>query len=624
MSWKHWANMIVSSGLLLPCAMAGVSETTEQQGVSVTLSIERPSNDAKNMNAPLSAGEPLLVQFHVEDNSHSPLSGLYPAAWIHPSDADNARTPEQCLSKVKAFIGGSLLSRAEIDLNVYYVLTLNQDASISVVDPLFGFGGSKLLTMLPLHSVGYDWAVADKANKVFVSLPATNEIAAIDTLAWQVGHLRSNGQWTKPTKVALPAGQPYLWTLVEQGVAVFNPKPLALTKLIATCNSPSAIAFSGDGRFAYLLNKTTVDVIDTLSFAIIQSIGLGENPTAMAYSGLAKELYITHANTGEIWAIDEQHRIVKKLQSEPGIAALQFEPNGRWGFLLNPSTNRLSVIDAARHKIVQTGRVEQEPESISFSDRLAYIRHKGSANLLMIALDDANLGKENTAIPVIDTPGGDQSPGLIDTPSGADGIVQVPTGSAVLVSNYRDQAVYFYKEGMAAPMGQFNNYGKSPRAVLAIDHSLTEKAAGSYSTSATIPKAGHYQAVYFMDSPRILHCFNFNVAPAANETSLTSLPTILVSEDNEQDIFKTGDKARLQFIARIDDTDSPVQNQPFNVDILLTSGLWRQQVSGISNGNGEIAVEFTPPLPGMYDVYVSSPNKRYPLAKQTFSYEAIR
>ncbi len=123
------------------------------------------------------------------------------------------------------------------------------------------------------------------------------------------------------------------------------------------------------------------------------------------------------------------------------------------------------------------------------------------------------MGRENAEIPVVDTPGGNYPPGIIDIQAGGEGIVQAPGSNAVLISNYRDKVVYFYKEGMAAPMGQFNNYSKSPRAVLAVDRSLSERQSrGTYSTSVTLPAAGTYEAVYFMDSPRVIHCFPFEVS----------------------------------------------------------------------------------------------------------------
>ena len=42
---------------------------------------------------------------------------------------------------------------------------LNQEPNISVIDPLLGFGGSKLVTLVMLKSPGEDWAItADRSN----------------------------------------------------------------------------------------------------------------------------------------------------------------------------------------------------------------------------------------------------------------------------------------------------------------------------------------------------------------------------------------------------------------------------------------------------------------------------
>ena len=46
--------------------------------------------------------------------------------------------------------------------------------------------------------------------------------------------------------------------------------------------------------------------------------------------------------------------------------------------------------------------------------------------------------------------------------------------------------VYYYKEGMAAPMGSFSNYGRRPRAVRVVDRSLREQSPGIYRTEARL------------------------------------------------------------------------------------------------------------------------------------------
>ena len=79
-------------------------------------------------------------------------------------------TQAPTLAKTKSLLEGGLFSKPDIDLNAYYVLALNEDPTISVVDPLFGFGGSKLLAMVPLKSRGDDWVLSadQRANEVDV------------------------------------------------------------------------------------------------------------------------------------------------------------------------------------------------------------------------------------------------------------------------------------------------------------------------------------------------------------------------------------------------------------------------------------------------------------------------
>ena len=63
-------------------------------------------------------------------------------------------------------------------------MALNDEATISVVDPLFGFGGTKLLALIPLSAPGIDWVLTEDQSRLFVSL--ANAVAVIDTHTWKV------------------------------------------------------------------------------------------------------------------------------------------------------------------------------------------------------------------------------------------------------------------------------------------------------------------------------------------------------------------------------------------------------------------------------------------------------
>ena len=44
----------------------------------------------------------------------------------------------------------------------------------------------------------------------------------------------------------------------------------------------------------------------------------------------------------------------------------------------------------------------------------------------------------------------------------------------MLVANPADKMIYFYAEGMAAPMGSFQNYRRDPKALLVLENGLRE------------------------------------------------------------------------------------------------------------------------------------------------------
>lgn len=569
---------------------------------------------ASDLSGTLLEGQSAAFEFAINDANNIPLSGLYPAAWIHPSSIDEEGSDKVCLDKVKTFIGGTLLSRAELDLNVYYVLTMNQDATIAVVDPLFGFGGSKLLTMLSLNGPGYDWAINQNQDQVIVSVPSANQLALIDVAGWRVSSTSDQVSLNNPRDLFIQPDQQYLWVLDDDGVAVFDLDSMQLHDRINTKAKPVSLEFSDDGVIAYLVTEKSIDIIDLASLTTARSIKHQGGGVSIDYSSRANELYLRHHATGDIWALDGQSdKPDVMISSAPGIGSLRFSPDGRWGILVNTDKDNLSIIDVAKGRIVQSGTVASKPEYIAFSDNIAYIRHAGSSDLYMIPLDDRDLGREGADIPTVDTPGGDRPAGQTDFPSGGDGIVQAPGSNAVLVANYHDKAVYFYKEGMAAPMGQFNNYGKHPRSVMAIDHSLRERdQKGTYSSYAALPVSGRYEAVMFMDSPRVVKCFPFIIGDA-NEIAKTALQGVTISDLISTKLLSRTSNSLRYLVDGAVSTDTE-----FTVDIYLASGQWRDSLRVKLNKDKVLAFDFTPPRSGLYSIRLN--NRTLPRPRE-FTYD---
>ena len=627
-----WVCLVLTPGQ----AYSALAET-EKEGVRVEFtlqSVASPEQDA------FIAGKPHLFNFDIRDTTTgSPLKGLYPAAWVHskmPGD-EQAGKEQACKRKLSAFLGGSLFSQAEVDLNVYHVLTLNDDASVSVVDPLFGFGGSKLLNMVSLPGVGYDWVSNQQGDAVYVSIPERNALARINTYQWQVDATLEGEQWSQPGELAIQADQHYLWLAVADGIAVFEQAHFRFVKKISlasereTSNQKIALTefvFSPDSRYLYVADKNNdvLHIIDTTTLTKLKTLDVGQQPAYMAYSELAQALYISHEGDGRVVVIDgHRHEIIAEQVSEPGLGMIRFEPRGRLAFMVNPTTNELSILDAAQNRIVQSGPVDKGPEAISFSDELAYIRHRGSHTVLMITLADPNIGREGRPIPVVDTPAGDHPPGDIAVPTPAPGIIQAPGADAVLIANSGDKTVYFYKEGMAAPMGQFGNYGKSPRAILAIDRSLKERQQdGSYQTVAKLPsKPGKYDVVYFMDTPRIIDCFEVQV-----ETDQQLKPkndAIAIQQLSASTKFLAGQEVSLQFkLQSVTASELEAkESSSLTAVVMLSSGIWSQRFNVHSDLDGKVKLDFTPPLAGVYRVYFDSDVLNLAPNRHRFVYEVL-
>src|SRR5258708_21781279 len=124
-------------------------------GISVVFSMSRAGNEPQSGSPALREGDDIRFRFELRDvTSHQPLTGGTPAAWIDRRAGGQPSDAQSCHQRVQRLLEASFMSRAAVDLNSYYVLSLNDNATVSVVDPLFGYGNSKLLAMVALKSRG--------------------------------------------------------------------------------------------------------------------------------------------------------------------------------------------------------------------------------------------------------------------------------------------------------------------------------------------------------------------------------------------------------------------------------------------------------------------------------------
>jgi YVTN family beta-propeller protein len=570
-------------------------EVFSEQGVSIQFSATSKAV----------AGEETTIRFKITGtNGRVPLSNLRPVAWIDQRQAAQPPTAAECREKVKAFLQASFTKRPTIDLNAYLILALNNEPNISVIDPLSGFGGSKLYTLISLQSPGEDWVMTADNKRVYVSMPQSNQVAVIDVPSWKV--IANIEAGAKPTRVALQHDQRYLWVGNEDGVAVIDTTTGRLAGQIKTGLGPHEIGFNDDDGIAYVTNKEagTVTIIDIGKLAAVDEIKTGSRPTAIAFSSLSKTAYVANEGDGSIVAIGDLKRgVVARIRAEPGIRTINIPDEGRYGFAVNSARGVVYVFDLSSNHMVHTVPVGPGADQISFTKQFAYVRSMASEFVTMIKI--AELGKEAS---ITRFPAGQRAPGESPATSIAPAIVPAPEEGSVLVANPADKMIYYYTEGMAAPMGSFQNYKRDPRALLVLDNSLRETERGIYTSTVRLPAPGKYDVVFLLDSPRLINCFELSVAenpalPTKPDTSVKIEPLV------KQALANVGERFTIRFKVLDAKSGSPKLNlQDITVLVFLAPGIWQQREAARPAADGVYEMSFVPPQPGVYYIFFQSPS----------------
>lgn len=585
-------------------------QTVEEMGISVKCTLTAVSSSGPRET--IRAGDDIEVRFEVTDSTtNSPITNLSPAAWI---DGKNLTSPEACHDKIESFLNGSLSARAEYNLNEFYVLALNDEPSITVVDPLFSYGGSRLLAMIPLRSPGEDWVLSADASRLYVTMPLVNLVGVIDTRIWELIDTVDVG--VQPTRIRMQPDGRYLWVscvdLTSGGqkgaVSVIDTTTFEAVDRLLLGDGHHDFTFSSDSQHAYVSNAQTgsVFVVDVQSLTRVATIDVGETAQGLVYSSSSECVYVVDGVGGNVVVIDDRTlKVIKRISDEPGLSVIKVAPNERFVLVANAKTDTVHVIDASRNAIVQTADVGPEPEQIIFSLNLAYVRSKGSEIVLMIPMDRFGKGGR---LSVVDFSGGHAPFGLAATPSLADGMAMVPSGLAAVVANPVDKTIYYYREGMAAPMGEFINYGREPRAVMVVDRSLEETAPGVYTTTVQVMRNGTFDVAFLLDSPRVVHCFDLEVATGPNEADPNGKAPVRIETSIDERNVHVGEPVVVRLKVRDQDTGQLVTNLRDVSVVAFATNNWQSRATTTELEDGVYEATIVPPHEGVYYLFCRVPS----------------
>ena len=527
-------------------------ETIFRKGMAVDFKVEPMVPE--RTGGKVMEGDFAEISFRISSaEDHEPLQGVYPGVWVdlvQTAEGEKKGVSLDCKNRVANYLQGLVGMRPMIDLNSYFVMVLNQDPSISVIDPVVGITGiTSLYTSIPLERPGADWAKTTDEKWLYVTMPRAGKVAAVNLDTFKVEKNLPAGEM--PMRAAIQPDEEYLWIGndiqggVKSGVTVIDIDTGEIVKSIDTGAGHHEITFSDDSRRAFVTNRESgaVTVIDTGKLEIIGQVDTGSVPISIAYSPLSDAVYAADGMSGIITVIDPESGLsFEKIEAKRGLGPMRFSNDGRWGFVVNPNENLVFVIDASTNKLAHTVKVDNKPFQVALTETFAYIRSLDSEHISMINLQELNRGGD---VIVNNFAAGVYPPSQVNDIRIADAMIPAAQDAAVLVASPADATVYYYMEGMNAPMGAFRNYGHKPRAVQIANRALKELEPGVYSTTVKVPMAGTFEVAFLNETPQFLHCFTMEAA--VNPKLERASDPVAVEYLNERESLVAGDEMKLRF-----------------------------------------------------------------------------
>ncbi|MHC4089364.1 MAG: YncE family protein [Planctomycetota bacterium] len=599
-----------------------------REGLSIEF-VARPAGSNVDGVNELTEGLTAEIGFRITDaNTGKPVRGLYPVAYmdmaagVAATQGQDAFRPYSCKDRVGLYLQGLVGIRPLIDLNSYFVMVMNQDPTISVIDPIIGIQGrTNLYAQVVLKRAGADWAKTEDQKRLFVSMPVADMVGVVDLERFVLTHNIPAGD--TPTRVVLQQDEKYLWVgndtrqPGQSGVTVIDAQTLQWVRHIPTGEGHHELALSADDRYAFVTNRNdgTVSVIDAQTLEKVKDLRLGPKPIALAYSALSRALYVADGETGEIAMVDDDLEVVTRIQTAPGLGPLRISHDGRWAIAVNPTVNQVYVIDTAGNRRVHTLAIDGRPFRLAFSDAFAYVRTLDTEYVHMINLAQLDRG----GAPIVTRfQAGKVAPGKVPDLSVAAPMVEAPGEAAMLVVSPADTTVYYYMEGMNAPMGNFRNYGHRPRAVQVVDRTLKERQPGVYSAKVRMPTAGTYDVAFLLDTPVMLHCFSVAAKPNPVFTPKKIAPLAVEYLLKDRRVT-AGETLQLRFRLTDPATQQP-QSDLQDVTVLYYPASMGRRDESLARpvGDGIYEADLQIRWPQAYYVYVASRSKQMPYGKLSY------
>jgi YVTN family beta-propeller protein len=157
-------------------------------------------------------------------------------------------------------------------------------------------------------------------------------------------------------------------TQQRSDVAIIDAADNQVVGGLALAGEAQQIAFSPNGRTAYVTTSQGVDVVNVASESVITVLRQFIDPHGVAVSPNGREVYVTDAQSGRVVVFSTAtNQVVGAIAVGQLPWQVVFSADGSTAYVANPDSNTVSVIDTATNSVSSTLQVTGDPDTLALT-----------------------------------------------------------------------------------------------------------------------------------------------------------------------------------------------------------------------------------------------------------------
>ncbi len=572
-----------------------------------------------------------------DEGTGRPLLGLDPFVWIGPrADGADALDEKGCSHVTAGLLSGGVRMDAQIALNKMYILSVNADGTVSVINPSVNLNSANLQSLIPLqgrptaahmdphrgvlfvgmrgHHQGPWQRGPGKAGPATAGRPGTGILAVADIRTASLS--RTVELTSEPVHLVGEPGGRRVWIVGSDGiVTAYDADKQRVAAVLSTEGSEVDVAFDEEGRRAFLSASQSgqVRVVDLDSLELINVVTLAPGRLRLAFAPSRKTLFLSNGTTGGLVALHpdalaalrpEQGAHMGGVPLATGVSSIHLSPDEGFVLAILADRRTMAVIDAGQMRIVQRGITGADPSHVAFSDQYGYVWNRGSSDVTVFKRSDLGQGP---LLPVVEIPMGTSPPANGPTLERLAPMAVMQGHGGAIVANPADRTVYHYMEGMMAPMSSFRTHTAPAVGIFVYHRRLEEDSrSGEYHTRVRLGTAGKHDVHVYLPDHKIARCFDLALAGEAKAPRGRTRPTFVgLWKEGE---LVAGRPARLRFLLHESGSNRPIADvDEVRVLCFGAQGNWQVRARAFHVTEGVYEVEIVFPREGRYVIALEAP-----------------